>query len=130
MGCHILLDRSINMNLYTSHFPLIPSALVEVFGNPRKSPDGTMIGLIIAILLVVFFVLLIIAIKDPNPATYRKQEETSSKNKCEICHRECDEQYRICPECFEQIQEGKLKKCQLCGKWYPADSVCDCIKKT
>ena len=46
---------------------------------------------------------------------------------CDVCKRPSGE-YTLCPDCFNLMQEGKVKKCNNCGKWYLSSNLCECVK--
>ena len=47
--------------------------------------------------------------------------------KCDVC-KEPSGEYSLCPNCFQLMQEGKVKKCNNCGKWYMPPALCECVK--
>ncbi|MBE6702144.1 MAG: hypothetical protein E7585_01875 [Ruminococcaceae bacterium] len=47
--------------------------------------------------------------------------------KCDICRKESGE-YQLCPDCFQEMQQGKLDHCKNCGKWYRKGKICSCVK--
>ena len=105
---------------------------VVVFEDPARKEAPFELKIIVIIIGIGIFLLIcgiLALISKVNTKKPNNNNHISKENTCEICHNKCEEQYRICPDCFNQIQEGKLKKCQLCGKWYPADGICECIKK-
>lgn len=51
------------------------------------------------------------------------------EQKCQVCGVDCGE-YTLCPLCFEELQNGNLKKCNNCGKWYRIGEVCQCFRAT
>ena len=46
-------------------------------------------------------------------------------NRCKICGQPCGI-YDICRECQKDIEDGKVKQCQECGKYYIAEKQCSC----
>ena len=50
------------------------------------------------------------------------------QNKCVVCGQAAPDGYSMCPECFQSLQDGKLSKCNNCGKWYRTSEMCECVK--
>ena len=48
-------------------------------------------------------------------------------SKCDICGKESGE-YTLCPECFQELQQGNLEKCNNCGRWYAKGKICSCVR--
>lgn len=47
---------------------------------------------------------------------------------CAICGKTSG-MYPLCPACFRLKDEGKVEKCETCGKWHRINEPCDCVEK-
>ena len=45
---------------------------------------------------------------------------------CAICGKPSG-MYPLCPACFKLKDEGKVEKCETCGKWHRIGEPCDCV---
>lgn len=45
---------------------------------------------------------------------------------CAICGKPSG-MYPLCPACFKLKDEGKVEKCETCGKWHRVNEPCDCV---
>ena len=49
------------------------------------------------------------------------------KKYCDVCGKPSG-MYPLCPECFKLRDEGKVIKCENCGKWHLSNQKCSCQK--
>ena len=47
------------------------------------------------------------------------------KKVCDVCGKPSG-MYPLCPQCFKLRDEGKVIKCENCGKWHLSDKKCEC----
>ena len=57
-----------------------------------------------------------------------REEKENNMNRCQICGEPCGI-YEICRQCAQDIQDGKVLRCNHCNKYYLKESICSCMKE-